>query len=581
MATLTNAALRFKIGFDLVTGKLTFTDLIGTGYASAYSKTQSLIKGKIKMECLASGDTLYENVDYSTTQQTAPDIDGAVPRWIFDNSSNGGIVIPTELDGVTLVKGNYQFSYKLFDGANYFTIVKIYYFDFISPEIEIELTVDCREGILTVKDDTTYVVGGITPTISRVRTVQQPLGGGMNPAPGADTTTTLASTKNYGGHPTDPDLQLWTGEYQATIASTLTYQMELWGAFNWIDVTDVISGYSHIDVVCDDCACIVRLCVKALGDLWESAMLSGNSVRASQLQIKVVKVLKEWMNYEMYERCGGDYTQFCDKISAIVEGEDCLCLAQSNNVSVPIVPYGTSIGSGGFITGPTGPTGPTATTTPDSITGPTGPSQGPTGVTGPTGDIVTGPTGATGPTGPDNALITGPTGPSGPTGEIATGPTGLRGTQIWKTAGAPSNSIGEDHDYAIEPTTHIVYYKDGGAWYVLSTLGITGPTGPEATGPTGEALTGPTGSTGPVATGPAGDTGPTGESITGPSGPTGTGVTGPTGIIAVTLSTVAPITINVPPCNGAMWYDTVTRRLYWAVGTDNGTQYKLLATLPA
>lgn len=558
MATLSNGLLRFKIKFDIVTGKITFTDLLSAAYNPTYGQTLADLKGIIKIYCEASQDTLYENAGFENEVFTAPDIIGSTATWVFANGSTG-ILIPTDTDG-NYIKGNYIVDYLLTNGISVWSIQKTYDFQYDSPEVVVEMTIDPLTAKLTVSDGSSLVVGGVTPSLSRERTVEQPLGGGMSPAPGTDTTTTLTSDKIFGGDPTDPDLQLWTGEYQATIGLRLTYLMELWGTVNWVEIVDVVSGYNSLEVSDDDCSCIVRTCVKNLGSLWETAMESGNSKRANELQIKVVKVLKEWMNYQMYERCGDSYSEFCTKISDIVEGEGCQCITDTQAISHPVVPYAGSGGGGG--TPQTGPQGPT------------GPGQGATGDTGPTGDAITGPTGD---------AITGPTGPivTGPTGPIVTGPTGADGTQIYTTSGQPSNSIGVDGDYAFDPTGRTVYFNDGGTWESFTTLGITGPTGPEVTGPTGP--------TGPVVTGPTGaqgdtgpiETGPTGPIETGPTGPTGDGTTGPTGIIAVTLSTVDPLTVNVPPCLGAQWYNTVNRKLYWAVGTDNGTQYKLMATLPA
>ena len=555
-SSFSSSLIRFKITLDLVLGVVTFEDLIAAAYHSVYGMTLANVKGKIKVTHVPSDQSLYKNTDYDSASYSDPDIIGNTSAWVFDNATPG-IPLPVDSEGKYL-KGEYLFEYKVTDGTNEYTLSKTYDFQFDQPVVSIALTVNCRTSELTSEDETIYTVDEIIPTISRDHTITQPDGGGMNPVPGTLTTTSLHDTRVIGGGG-DPETDIWTGEWQATIETALVYILEKWGTLNWFVVNATVKGYNHINVQCEDCACLVRTCVRSLSDLWES-YLNTNPVRAAELQTKIIQVLMAWMEFEQAERCGDDYAVFCAKIQEIVEGEDCNCFPENNDIPHEVVPWGPSSGEEGG-RGARGPTGP-------SITGPTGPS----------GAVYTGPTGSE---------ITGPTGPAG---SSITGPSGLRGTQIFLVTDTPSDAnLGEDGDWALWVELKTLYYKVGGKWIVQFGLGgPTGPTGPEKTGPTGPSgpmWTGPTGPTGPEKTGPTGPikTGPTGPigrtgpsgpfPATGPTGPTGdpAGFTGPTGPIGVTgpISQARPEATGpataTPPYIGHIWIDKAHSTLYIGV----------------
>lgn len=200
-----------------------------------------------------------------------------------------------------------------------------------------------------------------------------------------------------------------------------------------------------------------------------------------------------------------------------------------------------------------GPTGPQGATGPRGFTGDPGPTgaAGPTGPKGDTGDIgpegpqgeqgpqglqgiqgPTGPQGATGPKGDKGDTgNTGATGPTGPTGDQ--GPRGFSGNGWLVTTGTPAPSAGQDEDFAYDPSTGDIYFKNPTVgWLVYGNntgpQGEEGPQGPEGEmGPTGpQGATGSQGPEGPE--GPQGVEGPTGP--TGPEGPQGLrGATGPQG----------------------------------------------------
>jgi hypothetical protein len=101
------------------------------------------------------------------------------------------------------------------------------------------------------------------------------------------------------------------------------------------------------------------------------------------------------------------------------------------------------------------------------------------GDTGPTGAAgATGATGATGPTGATGAA--GVAGAAGATGAIGTA--GADGKTMLNGSGAPSNALGTNGDFYIDPTAQKIYGpKAAGVWpagiLYKGATGATGPTG--------------------------------------------------------------------------------------------------------
>jgi hypothetical protein len=172
------------------------------------------------------------------------------------------------------------------------------------------------------------------------------------------------------------------------------------------------------------------------------------------------------------------------------------------------------------------------------------------------------------------------------------GPSGPAGNTIWSGAGAPAAGLGQNGDFYINTTTHVIFGpKAGGVWPGTGTslIGPTGPTGPQGgQGPLGpQGPVGPAGPAGPAGApstvpgpegpqGPQGPVGPTGAASTvpGPAGPPGaTGATGPAGPAgptgaAGTYQTGPGLTINsgtTPPT-----IDVVTPYLPLSGGTVTG-----------
>jgi hypothetical protein len=251
---------------------------------------------------------------------------------------------------------------------------------------------------------------------------------------------------------------------------------------------------------------------------------------------------------------------------------------------------GAWTGPGTLLTGPQGNTG-TAGTAGNTVRTTSGIPSAATGVNGdfaydPTSTRMYGPKAAGAWTGP-GTLLTGPQGNTGTTGNTgAPGTAGTNGNTVLTTSGPPSAGTGVNGDFAYDPVASRMYGpKASGSWpagvlligaagsngnTVLTTSGLpssgVGQNGDYAYDPTSTRIYGPKSAgawsgPGTLLTGPQGPTGTTGS--TGAPGATGsTGAPGATGAAGNTVLTTTGIPASGVGQNGDFAYDPISTRMY-------------------
>jgi len=346
---MNNAALRFRINFDVPNQLLIFTDLIQAAYNTTYGMVLANVKGIIKVTDPLGG--IYQNAGWTTVSFASPDIDGATLDW-----TKIDIDMLVDSDGIP-VNGTYTLEYYLTNGVTNYYISKSYDFQYISPVVEIEMQAICRTSQLSSEDVTEYTVDSIEPTITRTHHIVKP--------EGSDFTTPADTADAYrliGGGDTKETV-IWTNIWQTTISSILVYNMEYWGISIWIVVNDTVTGYDSLDAQCDDCACHLRPCINTLVTRYQSYK-DTNPVEAAKLKEYLFMTGMKWMQFEFSERCGEDYSIYCAEIKAILATADCFCLTESDTSTRPIWPWGAGEGvsisvDSGWTAGTAAPTGGT------------------------------------------------------------------------------------------------------------------------------------------------------------------------------------------------------------------------------
>jgi len=181
----------------------------------------------------------------SITTPTGSVLVGAVSDCIASPTNDSPILLPT-VSGV-VVPGNYDVTYTVTESApdsNVVVLSKTFNFTYVSPEINLEITVDCIKPELVSNDVTAYVVGGITPSITRDHKLFYPASLELSPL--------TATTQNI-----TTDI-FYTQQHQSKMTSDLVYAVA-----SDYTITDQITGTQTIDVSCDASLCDIYCCLDA------------------------------------------------------------------------------------------------------------------------------------------------------------------------------------------------------------------------------------------------------------------------------------------------------------------------------
>lgn len=187
------------------------------------------------------GLTFYNNLSHAT-----PDID---PNVSLFNSIT--ITLPLLGDG-TVQQGDYIITYEVQDTSGApFEVSKQKTLDlqYVSPTVDLDMTVNCSTPLLDSTDNTPYTVNGVDPVIVRDHRILYPA---STQTPDVTGTSQVLST-NVFFTIANQDLQ-----HSSSLVSDLTYTF----AVDFI-VTDTVTGNGFIDVNCDAQLCDVYCCIRA------------------------------------------------------------------------------------------------------------------------------------------------------------------------------------------------------------------------------------------------------------------------------------------------------------------------------
>ncbi len=238
--------------FNIVIGKIELTDLYGS--TGAYLDDYNIpLAGVIGCFMVTAPDS---TVIYNNTNFSAPDVNGATPRWIKSVS------LPTNSDG-SFVQGTYSIVYtaRIDDGVNSpYDVVNsaTYAFSYASPSVLITQTVDCVSPNFRTVDITNYVVNSITPSITRTMTLTFPVGSGGTGNPLTTSTNTISTGTFYQGPQT------------TTVSTVIVFTLDATGAYPTFTITDTVTGYKVVNVDCTF-ICSIYCCVEELQSRKEAA----------------------------------------------------------------------------------------------------------------------------------------------------------------------------------------------------------------------------------------------------------------------------------------------------------------------
>jgi hypothetical protein len=250
------SSANISINFDLVNGTIQLIDVhdyASEGWDNVNVEGRIVITGP-------DGEIFYQ-----TLQGDPADVVRSV------GSSSVLINIPRLGDG-SFELGLYSFQYTATDtiSNDVVGIDKSFEFCYKSPEIELEMKADCLLPLLSSEDKTDYVVGGITPTITRTHKLHYPVG--------SDTETYNGGNVKY-----LPTQIFYTKTHSAELTSDLNYEYP-----DKFFVIDRIKGAEEINVKCDNTLCDMYCCLIGMYYRFRDAQ-STNRTLAKELETKWIR----------------------------------------------------------------------------------------------------------------------------------------------------------------------------------------------------------------------------------------------------------------------------------------------------
>ena len=284
---------------------------------------------------------------FGVTGNALADILNATGGTITVTGTNAGTytIVPANcsydsVNNITYIAVSTAISSPTVDGTVTYTVDKYYSitnttnFCFVEPEIKFDITSDCSTGVMSAVDTTDYTatICGNSPqevvpaSISRIMTLVYP----TDPLTGLP----VASNIVAGGdtiNVTAPNL--WTGDYQITIETLLTYILND-GSVVVVNLT----GYSHHTIECDNSLCCALQCIENLYHAWINSLKSG--IQQGKSFTELIKVMGEWLIVTQAHQCGDmdKYFHHLAKLIALVKATNCNCCPETTTAPVRVVP---------------------------------------------------------------------------------------------------------------------------------------------------------------------------------------------------------------------------------------------------
>ncbi len=250
------------------------------------------------------------NVIYTNTDHGNPDINHDVS---LINSTT--ILLPLDGSG-NVIQGEYTIDYEVQDAGgapDKVSVQKKFTLAYSSPTIDLVLTADCVQPLLSSQDITGYRVSGVDPDIIRDHKILYPPSTGQADLEGTGALLESATLFTVKGS---------TLQHTSTLTSTLTYDYG-----NDFFVTDSISGEDRNNVACDGELCDIYCCVRAEYNRYTSN-LNVNKAESDLHLANFIQMTSLMEQIEVAQSCGkgqdiSEYVTRINKLGNCEEGCDC------------------------------------------------------------------------------------------------------------------------------------------------------------------------------------------------------------------------------------------------------------------
>jgi len=255
-----------------------------------------------------------------------PDVSLISADFALNTLAGSGLIVP----------GNYVVTYtvrEIATPANQVAQEKTFDFSYLSPEVDLDMTVDCIIPQLTSTDNTPYTVDGVSPTtIVRDHRIQYPPSTNQADVAGVGPVIQTSTVFTIKGQAL---------QHSADLVSTITYDI----ATDYV-VTDIITGNGFIQVTCDAELCDVYCCLKSQWNRYQTQLGVNKSAAANELGV-LTEMLDNASLLKIAIDCGKttDISGFSAEINRLgncTEGCDC-------DDGTPQLVTGLGVGSGGIV----------------------------------------------------------------------------------------------------------------------------------------------------------------------------------------------------------------------------------------
>lgn len=254
--------------------------------------------------------------------------------FITANTTNQ---IPIQLlyvSGTTdLVQGNYTFNYTVYDtnAAQFYTATLGYNLSFTFPTGVLTPDVSPFGFYVKATDNTVYTVNGITPSLSRLLTLNYPNTLSPIPSPVTSSGSYVQTATVYTG-----------GVYGAILETTATWTMT-----SLVEIVGLIEDAVSIPVEIDNNLCNLQCCLRAALTRLDQLQCNGYLNEAAILRQQLILGVGYYLAVQGAIMCGSGQTKVDEYVAAFKAALNCddECTCGDDTAPTLVIPIGSQNGT--------------------------------------------------------------------------------------------------------------------------------------------------------------------------------------------------------------------------------------------
>jgi hypothetical protein len=235
-----------------------------------------------------------------------------------------------------LVQGNYTFNYTVYDtnAAQFYTSTLSYNLSFTFPTASITPEVSPFGLFVKATDVTIYAVNGITPSLSRVFTLNYPNTLNPIPSPVTSNSSVVQTSVVYTG-----------GVYGAVLATTATWVMN-----SLVNIIGLVTAAESIPVEIDNNLCNLQCCLRAALTRLNELQCNGYLNDAATLRQQLILGVGYYIAVQGAIFCGSGQAKVDEYVALFKSALNCddECSCSDDDEPTLVIPIGSANGTYSF-----------------------------------------------------------------------------------------------------------------------------------------------------------------------------------------------------------------------------------------